>query len=331
MTDHDSRRPGLIAAALAGIARDDGARPGSTADPIPGGAVLTSGGHLWAWLEDRPEHALGAVIARAVRGAADGVTIVVPESCHDEAGTVARRASQWGIPIAVFLLAGRERRAVPASVAGPEPAPAEDVEALVPSLVAAGADPVFEHGVLTGEVAGLEVCRVVDTDSGPRLEVGVGAHDREAFGMLHGDVPALDSLARIVEVVRSHRRPGADPHPLNRLAPERYLRHRLLTDPTASVATDARAVAGALRRRNLSEPAPAHLIGTVDGAPALIACTTGVDLGALVDAVDTRHWLGHRVDRLVVVVPARNRLPVLDAMGAVAGVPTEIRTVDDVG
>ena len=51
---------------------------------------------------------------------------------------------------------------------------------------------VVEHGVVTGEVRGLEVCRVVDdrtTGDGVRLEVGVGAHDREAFAIIHGDVP----------------------------------------------------------------------------------------------------------------------------------------------
>jgi hypothetical protein len=197
----------------------------------------------------------------------------------------------------------------------------------VPSLVAVGADPVIEHGVLTGEVAGLEVCRVVVDDPGARIEVGVGVHDREAFGMLHGDTPALDSLARIVEVVRRHRRPGAEPHPLNRLAPERYLRHRLLID--ASVVTDARTVSGVLPRRNLSDPAAAHLLGLVDGVPSLVACTTGVDLGALVEAVDTFHWFGDRVEQLVVAVPVRNRLPVLDAVTALSGVPTVIRAVDD--
>jgi len=329
VSDPDSRRPGLIAAALATIAREDGASPGTSATPIPGGAVLVSGEHIWAWLEDRPEHSLGAVIALAARGRALRVSLVMPESCRDSAGTVARRASQWELPIDVSLLSGRDRRPVTATPAAGEAAPIQGVEDHVPSLVAAGADPVVEHGVLTGEVAGLEVCRVVDDHPHPRLEVGVGVHDREAFGMLHGDTPARDSLARIVGVVRAHRRPGADPHPLNRLAPERYLRHRLVTDPSAAIVTAARPVAGVLPRRNLSDPAPAHLLGTVDDVPSLIACTTGVDLGAMVDAVDTWHWYGEQADRLVVVVPARNRLPVADAMAGIAGVPITIRTVDD--
>lgn len=327
MSDHDSRRPGLVLAALGALAREDGADPGAVASSIPGGAVLASAGHLWAWLEDRPEHALGSVLALATRSGATDVTVIVPEASATAAPVVARRAAQWGIPIEVVLLVGRDRRPVAPEAAPAEVAPDGGVEAHVPALVAAGADPVAEHGVLTGEVAGLEVCRVVDDGSGPRVEVGVGVHDREAFGMLHGDTPALDSLARIVEVVSRHRRPGADPHPLNRLAPERYLRHRLLGDE--SVVTDARTVAGALPRRNLSDPGAAHLLGLVDGVPSLVACTTGVDLGATVEAVDTFHWFGDRVERLVLVMPARNRLPVLDTVTVLSGVPTVIRTVDD--
>ena len=76
-------------------------------------------------------------------------------------------------------------------------------------IVAGGAEPVVEHGVLGGEVAGLEVCRVVDVDTGAvRLEVGIGAHDRETFQMLHGDRPTVEALADVVRVV-ARIAPGA--------------------------------------------------------------------------------------------------------------------------
>ena len=75
----------------------------------------------------------------------------------------------------------------------------------VDDIVAAGASVVVEHGVVTGEVRGLEVCRVVDVadgeTTGVRLEVGVGAHDREAFAIIHGDVPTRDALAGVVAAV----------------------------------------------------------------------------------------------------------------------------------
>ena len=105
--------------------------------------------------------------------------------------------------------------------------------------------------MLAGEVRGLEVCRVVDDEAlgTTRLEVGVGAHDREAFQMLHGDVPAVESLARIVDVVASHRRVDAPRHPLNRLAAERFIRWRVVEDPSliGLRSLDGRRAAGAPR------------------------------------------------------------------------------------
>ena len=79
-------------------------------------------------------------------------------------------------------------------------------------IIEGGATPAVEHGVLVGEVRGLEVCRVVtDAQTGAaRLEVGIGQHDREAFQMLHGDVPTVEALAKVVAAVAPHREYGAD-------------------------------------------------------------------------------------------------------------------------
>src|SRR3546814_13840798 len=48
--------------------------------------------------------------------------------------------------------------------------------------------------------------------------------------MLHGSLSPIDQLGRAVEIVRSLRRAGAAPHPLNQLAPERWLRARLIAE-----------------------------------------------------------------------------------------------------
>ncbi len=57
-------------------------------------------------------------------------------------------------------------------------------------LLDAGVEVVVEHGVIRGEVRGLEVARVGGRRRRRRpLEVGVGRHDREAFAMVHGDLP----------------------------------------------------------------------------------------------------------------------------------------------
>ena len=105
----------------------------------------------------------------------------------------ARRAGEFALPIRVWALEGRDLRAIEAA-SPTEPRAADPAHlALVPDIEAAGATVVIEHGVITGEVLELEVCRVVDVDDERtrrvRLEVGVGPHDREAFATIHGDIP----------------------------------------------------------------------------------------------------------------------------------------------
>ena len=84
-------------------------------------------------------------------------------------------------------------------------------------------------------VGGFSAARVVvdqDGEAGaPRLEVGVGRHDREAFAMIHGRLPTAEALAAVVDAVLAQRRPDAPPHPLNRLAAERWLRCRVMARP----------------------------------------------------------------------------------------------------
>ena len=84
-----------------------------------------------------------------------------------------------------------------------------------------------------------------------RLEVGVGAHDREAFAIIHGDMPDRRALAGVVGAVVAHRGADAPQHPLNRLAPERLLRWRLEQDPAlvGLRRVDAGAAAGAAAER----------------------------------------------------------------------------------
>ena len=62
----------------------------------------------------------------------------------------------------------------------------------------------------SGEILGLEIARVVVDDTGARIEVGVGRHDREAFAMLHGDLPPEAALAGVIATVRRHRTGAAE-------------------------------------------------------------------------------------------------------------------------
>jgi hypothetical protein len=200
---------------------------------------------------------------------------------------------------------------------------------LADELLAAGAEPVVEHGVLRGEVLGLEVARVVVDGEGAYIEVGVGKHDRHAQRLVHGDEPTADALARAVATVAAHRRSDAPRHPLNRLAPERWLRARVVAEPALVGAAHLAPVPSPVDRDDLRQPAPAPAAGSdVEGRPLLIVCSTGVDVDLVPVAVDARLADG-RDPRLVLVVPERDDHPLLRALAAALREPAEVMTVPD--
>ena len=95
----------------------------------------------------------------------------------------------------------------------------------------------------------------------PVLEVGVGHADRELTGLVHGNLPPAAQLARVIEIVRAQRRVGAERHPLNQLAPERWLRANLVADPSRIGLAELRSAPPAVPRPNLRDPAIAVAVG----------------------------------------------------------------------
>jgi hypothetical protein len=190
--------------------------------------------------------------------------------------------------------------------------PHPDALALAPLLERAGATVVVEHGVVAGEILGLEIARVVVDGDGPRIEVGVGRHDRDAFALVHGDLPTADALTEVIETVRRHRRPGAPAHPLQRLAAERWLREAVIARPDLVGARTLERTAGTIPRTNLKEPVPAPAIGTAADAgsrPLVVACSVGVDLDLVPSAADVR-LATDPAARLVLVVPERDAVTI---------------------
>ena len=218
------------------------------------------------------------------------------------------------------------RSLVPAEPA-PVPAtlsPDERALDLVPLLVDAGASVVVEHGVVTGEIDGLEVARVVVDERGPRVEVGVGRHDREAFGMLHGDLPASAALAKVIATVLEHRRPDGPDHPLKHLVPERWLRDRLVRSPELVGASMLERAEGPQPRTSVKESIPAVAVGVDPGGSLIVAvASVGIDLDLVPFAADAR--LGVQPNaRLVLVVPERDAHPVTLALAAALVAPAEV-------
>ncbi|MEY2566930.1 MAG: hypothetical protein QOE35_1459, partial [Actinomycetota bacterium] len=265
----------------------------------------------------------GRALAWARQGGVEDLHVIVPEA----AGAVARRAEAFVRPTTVWWATGDQlQRAAAEPLAPTVPLPPE-AEPFVDAIREAGADPVVEHGVLIGEVLGLEVVRVTVTELGVDVEVGVGKHDREAQKLLRADRPPMDALVDAVRAVRERRRPDAPSHPANQLAAERWLRRTILDHPGVVGARRLEPVAPPRLRDDLRLPNPAPAAGEdVDGQPLLVVCSTGIDLGLVPTAVDAR-ILDGRDPRLVLVVPDGDDHPVTRDLASALLDPAELVTV----
>lgn len=327
METSSERRAQLNAVKLAALVRD--ALTPDQADVVPaafpGGAALVVGDEAWVLLDEQPARGLGGALAWSSRAGSSVLNIVAESST----GLLARRAEHFAMDIRVWHLEGRTLLAAIAEpLPGTTSAPQDHV-ALMPLIEGAGAVARVEHGVVAGEVEGLEVCRVVtDENTGEaRLEVGVGAHDREAFAMLHGNLPTPDALRQVVDAVRPHRTPGADPHPLNRLAVERALRERAIASPHLVGASMLSAAEPPVPRANLKDPVPCVATGSdADGRSLIAVFSSGVDLDVVPFASDARrfHSASAGDADLVVVVPERDRVPVTVALGDLLDPPARV-------
>ncbi len=323
-------------------------------EPHPSGAALLVGDEAWVLAEGAPARSLGAALAWALRRRATSLHVVADGAT----GLLARRAERIGFPIEVwFAEDGTLLPAAPEPL-GPPPPAAPDHLAFAPSIEAAGATVSVEHGVVSGEVRGLEVCRVVDQPttgsfaelsdallsptavdpdvlaerlarrdaSGVVLEVGVGANDREAFQLLHGDRRTVEALSGVVETVAAHRTPDAPRHPLNRLAPERFLRWRIERDPGSVGLSRLVPDEPPVPRSNLRDPVPCVAVGTdPDGEPATVVCSAGVDLDLVPYVADVQH---RAVGRLLVALPGRDRVRITRDLAELLHDPVELVTVD---
>jgi hypothetical protein len=285
---------------------DDELRPGdrSTLDVVsfPGGAAAVAGSRAWVLLDEAASSGLGRALAWTSQRSADEVHVLAEEG----AGVLARRAGLFRDPPRVWQIAGRRvAPAAPEPFPSPPEPPANALE-FVGLLREAGLDIVIEHGEVRGEILGLEVARVVVGDGPPRVVVGVGRHDRDAFALVHGDLPPAAALESVVDSVRRHRRPGGPGHPLGRLVPERWLRRAVVADPGRVGARHLDPVEPILARESVKDVAPALAVGeSLDGAPLVVACSVGIDLDLVPAAADAR--AAHTPEAtLVLVIPTRD-------------------------
>src|SRR5205085_7077671 len=133
------------------------------------------------------------------------------------------------------------------------------------------------------------------------------------------------ALAEVVAVVAEHRRPGAPPHPLNRLNAERLLRWRLIEEPSLVGAVVLEAAPPPVPRVNLKDPVPCVAVGVGhDGGAVVVVCSVGIDLDPVPFAADARGAVGLADARLLLAVPERDDHPVTRAVATRLRQPAEV-------
>jgi hypothetical protein len=345
----------LLGVKLRALIADQGGRP-VAADPVPfpNGAAVVDDGAAWVLIDGPAHAALGPALAWALRYEAGSLDLVA----EADTGLLARRAERFDLPIRVWF--SSDRALLPALAESlPRPGVASREHLGFAALIeGSGAELSVEHGVVSGEVRGLEVCRVVDQPTsghlvdaveaglvhgpqagGLQLEVGVGAADREAFQLIHGAVPTAEALADVVRSVTAHRSDDAPQHPLNRLARERILRWQAVRDPAIVGLDSAHLVDPPVARRNLRDPVPCVAAGIDgDGRPVTVVFSSGVDLDLIPFVADVSARADGPFDqvrldrvqldespggRLVVALPARDLVPATKRLAALLDRPVE--------
>ena len=266
---------------------------------MPGGAAVHDEDTAWVHVADSSRR-LGQALALAQSRGCASLHLIV----DDEGGVVTRRAALLRSQPTVWHFDGRSLHpAVPA--VRPDVAVPPGGDEFVPMLRDAGLEVVVEHGVISGEIRGLSVATIVPDAAGrARLAVGVGRLDQEATDLLHADLPLRETLANAIDEVRVHRHANAKPHPVNRLARERWLRAQVIALPQSIGLRELEAVAPTEPRVNLRDPVPAAAVGRDAETRVLVLCSVGIDLELIpitADLIDRE-----RPDRVVFALPARD-------------------------
>jgi len=319
---------------------------------FPNGAAILVSQKAWVLADGDASRSLGPALSWAVRQSATSLNLIA----DSDLGLLARRAGSFRFPISVWFPQDRDLLPAIAMPLPDLPRPSPEHLDLRSMIEEAGATVNVEHGVVFGEVCGLEVCRVVDHPTvgyfaelgdvssgsalldavgppgglerrqyeGVQLEVGVGANDREAFQLLHGDIPTVEALRGVVEVVEMHRAAVARQHPLNRLGQERFLRWRLEQEPELIGMSELVPAEPPVARPNLKDPVPCVARAESDERVAMVVCSTGIDLDLIPFAADVQEMYDNRV---IVVTPERDLVSITRDLAGLLTSPVELRSV----
>ena len=298
--------------------------PQGTPEVFSLGAAFLTDEAVWTLIDGDASRALGPTLAWATRHNRHIHVLVEKDS-----GVVARRAAFFKQSISVWHV--DEKSLLPAVAEPHLPAVEADPahRALMPLISSSGADALVEHGVVVGEVRGLEMCRVVnDSITGEaRLEVGMGVNDREAFAMVHGELPTEQALRNVIEAVQVHREPGAMVHPFNQFGAERLHRWRALQAPQSIGFVELAPADPPVKRTNLKDPVPCVAKGTAkNGDQSVAVFVNGIDLDVIPFAVDAAEM--HGVNSVVIAVRQRDVTESIRRMADMTSLSVSLAFID---
>lgn len=305
MTNEDSdRRSRLLSLKLRALVREHlqlPADPAGTSETFALGASFITADAVWVLVDGDASRSLGPVLAWTSR-----FNLPVHVVVETHSGLLARRAQFFTTAITVWH--ADEKILLPAVPEPHSPAalPKDSHLSFVELITSVGADAVVEHGIVVGEVRGLEMCRVVDdiATGEARLEVGMGVNDREAFAMVHGELPTEQAMRNVIEAVAVHREFGANAHPFNQFGAERFHRWRALQNPALIGFSSLTPTDPPLPRTNLKDAVPCAAVGvTTHGDSSAAVFVNGVDLDVVPCAIDVASAAGVRS----VVIAAREK------------------------
>lgn len=320
MTNSDfDRRSRLLSAKLAFLVSKHLNTDTSAAVLVPCGlgAGLVLDDEVWILVSGDARGSLGPAIAWSTKHA--GTLHLVVEN---HSALLARRSSQFTMPIFIWHLDGDQFEAATSQHHQPFQSATEPHAEFFSQIANAGAEPLIEWGVVTGEVRGLEICRVVDDENTGQaiLEVGIGVHDRETFALVHQARPIDESIASVVATVVVHRELGAPFHPYNYLAPERFARWRAISSPTELGFTSLIPVDPPMARSNVKDSVPCVAYG-VDGneIPTAIVFVHGINLDIVPLAIDSA--LQHSCSKALIVARSQDVTDSIRTMANVSSIP----------
>ena len=293
------------------------------------GAGLVIDDVAYVLIADHKVDPLGAALAWALQRNATTLELIV-----DEPGeTLAARTAGLSYQARAWRAVGTELAPVDdvdlAPIGGADPdAPA--YVALRETIRSSGCDVLVEHGVMLGEVLGLEVARVVtEVDGSLTTRVGVGLYDQEAHALMHASEMIEARLEQVVAEVRSHRNGDVAPHPLNRAARERWLRSLVLADPTLVGLSSASAIDPLKVRGGVREAQPVAAMGIANDERVLVVASSGVDLGLVSAAAGYLHRLDAPADRIVLLLPERDHHEIIGRQAGLLAAPADLVSIAD--